>query len=256
MSTLTTPEHRQFLWDLTFLCWDEPNTQPELPLPAQEALTAAQTEELLKALLSAVTALGGRVDGLSGKHDASVATITKNQNAATEDLAEQVGTYSTDMRKVLSALEGLQKYIDGGDYRQVMRDDVRTHVGNLKEEVGFLSSALDSHIEKFGAINQEARQVIEEARTTQREARYSLEGAKDFVRNKTRIAVFVLFIVVNFSGWAGYQAAMKFETDTGSWSRQLKKAWSPILLCNQMGFEVQPGNDGTNFCVIRFSTKR
>jgi len=234
---------------------DSERDQPDLPLGPQEAITAPQTEELLKALLAAVTALGGRVDGLSGKYEASVATITKNQNAATEDLADQVGTYSTDMRNVLESLKQLQKHIDGGDYRQVMRDDVRNHVGQLKEEVGFLSSALDSHIEKFGAINQEARKVIETARSTQSEANRSLEGAKDFMRGKTRIAVFALFIVVIFSGWAGYQGAMKFEPDTGTWAQQLRKTWSPIGLCNQMGFEVQPGTEGTNFCVIRLNSE-
>lgn len=235
---------------------DRGRAQPDLPLGPQEAPTGAQTAELLSAVISAVTAVGGRVDGLYGKHDASVETITKNQNGATEDLAGQVGTYSTDMRNVLAALKQLQEHVDGGDYRQVMRDDVRNHVGNLKEEVGFLSSALDSHIEKFGAINQEARKVIEKARTTQGEANRSLENAKDFVRGKTRIVAFALFIVVIFSGWAGYQAAMRFETDTGTWGYQLQKAWSPILLCDQMGFELQQGTEGTNFCVSRLKSKR
>lgn len=235
---------------------DSERDQPDLPLGSQEAPTGAQTTKLLSAVISAVTALGGRVDGLYGKHDASVETITKNQKVATEDLAGQVGTYSTDMRNVLAALKQLQEHVDGGDYRQVMQDDVRNHVGQLKEEVGFLSSALDSHIEKFGAINHEARKVIEVARSMQSEANRSLEDAKDFMRGKTRIAVFALFIVVIFSGWVGYQAAMKFETDTGTWAQQLRKAWAPTFLCDQMGFEVQPGTEGTNFCVIRLNSER
>ncbi len=97
------------------------------------------------------------MDAFSGKQDASLEAITDQQSATTEDLARQIGTYSADMRKVRADLQTLQSHIDGGDYRQAMQDDIRNHVGHLKEEVRFLSSALDSHIEKFGGINQEAR---------------------------------------------------------------------------------------------------
>lgn len=174
----------------------------------------------------------------------------------TEDLGRQIGIYSADIRKVLADLRTLQKHIDGGDYRQTMRDDIRTHVGQLKEEVGFLSSALDSHIDKFGAINQEARKVIEAARSTQSEANRSLKNANDFVRGKTRFAALILFVVVILSGWAGYLAAMKFETDTGTWAHQLKKAWAPTFLCSEMGFQVQRGTEGASFCVSRINSKR
>ncbi len=246
---------------------DSGGDQPNLPLGPQGAATEAQTEELLKALLSAVMALGGRVDGLSDEYTSTSEALTasqsaardailKKQDASTEDLATQVGKYSVDMRNVLASLKQLQDHIDGGDYRRVMNADVQNHVGHLKEEVGFLSSALDSHIEKFGAINQEARKLIEAARSTQSEANRSLENAKDFVRGKTRIVALTLFIVVIISGWTGYLAAMKFETDTGTWAHQLKKAWAPTFLCSEMGFQVQRGTEGTSFCVSRINSER
>ncbi len=232
-------------------------TQPELPLPsqeAQEAATGAEMAELLQAVISAVTALGARVDALSGKQDASLEAITDQQSATTEDLARQIGTYSADMRKVRADLQKLQSHIDGGDYRQTMQDDIRNHVGHLKEEVGFLSSALDSHIEKFGAINHEAGKIIERAINSQDSANQSLETARDFMRLHVRLVIFIAFVLAAASVTIGYQAALKYETDTGTWAHQLKKAWSPIGLCNEMEFDVQRGADGTHFCISRLKS--
>ena len=97
--------------------------QPELPLPSQgpqEAATEAETTKLLQAAIKTLIALGGRVDALSAKHDASTEAITEQHSTMTDDLARQVGTYSTDMREVKEELQKLQSHIDGGDYRRIM----------------------------------------------------------------------------------------------------------------------------------------
>lgn len=236
------------------------DTQPELPLPSQrpqEVPTGAETTELLKAVISAVTALGGRVDALSGKYDASAEALTNQQSAATEDLARQVGTYSTDMREVRADLQKLQSHIDGGDYRQAMRDDITRHVGELKEEVGFLSSDLDSHIEKFGAINHEAREIIGSAVDAENGANRSLEAARKFMSLHIRLVVFIAIALAAASGTIGYFAALKFETNTGTWAHQMEKTWFRKSLCGEMGFRYETGlEDNTDYCVKAITRKR
>ncbi len=154
------------------------------------------------------------------------------------------------MRKVQADFQKLQSHIDGGNYRQTMRDDIRNHVAHLKEEVGFLNSALDSHIEKFGAINHEAREIIGKTVDAENAANRILNSAEKTMSRYVRLVVFIAIALAVLSGTLGYFAALKFETDTGTWAHQLQQSSSPGRLCGEMGFQYERdlADNNTHYC--------
>ena len=137
-----------------------------------------------------------------------------------------------------------------------MRDDIAWHVSHLKEEIGFLRSTLDSHIEKFGAINQEGRKIIEVVAVTQQEANRSLETSRDYLRHHVRVVVFIVIALAAMSGTVGYQAVLKCEMKFGTWVHQLLKTWSPRSLCLDMGFQYETGlEDNIYYCIRAITWK-
>ena len=172
-------------------------------------------------------------------------------------MARQIGTCSVDVRKVQADLQKLQSHIDGGDYGQAMWDNITRHVAHLKKEVGFLNSVLDSHIEKFGAINHEAREIIGRAVDAENNANRSLIAAERFMSFHVRLVVFIAIALAAASGTIGYFAALKFETDTGTWAHQMEKTWSRGSLCRDMGFQYETGFEvNTYYCVKAVTGKR